>query len=142
LAPIAASSLEDVLEHLLRHRDLGQLKRDATTPSEFQGCEERDRRLPTRSQAAGDFNRTHPIGPERVDLSSPCCGPRILLLLHRSPGIQRRECGLLAMAVADLAVADADNAPAADFGALSASMDSTSTDRKGNAPSGPRGDSM
>ena len=41
------------------------------------------------------------------------------------------------MAVADLAVADADNAPAADFGALSASMDSTSTDRKGNAPSGP-----
>jgi len=69
-------------------------------------------------------------------------GPVSVLLLHRSPGIQSRECGLLAMAVADLAVANADNAPAADFGALSASMDSTSTDRKGNAPSGPRGDSM
>ena len=48
-------------------------------------------------------------------------GPVSVLLLHRSPGIQSRECGLLAMAVADLAVADADNAAAADFGALSAS---------------------
>ncbi len=34
-------SLEDVLERLLRHRDLGQLKRDATTPSEFQAAKTR-----------------------------------------------------------------------------------------------------
>jgi len=41
------------------------------------------------------------------------------------------------MAVVDLTVADADNPHAADFGALSASMDFTPTDRKGTRLRGP-----
>src|SRR5260370_42300885 len=57
-APIAASSLEDVLEHLLRHHDLGQLKRDATTPSEFR-APRHDRHLLDQTVAC----ELHPTPP-------------------------------------------------------------------------------
>src|SRR5260221_5635641 len=62
-APIAASSLEDVLQHLLRHSEPRPTETWRYDTERISGLRRRDRRFPSRSQAAGDFNRTHPMRP-------------------------------------------------------------------------------